>query len=121
MYAKRTLKACLRAKDQFKKIKPFMCKISVEDVFEVRRNLKNNKAVGLDKVHPEFYKYSGALSEISDIDYCLFHIFKMCIESSSNPKYWRVGVSTQLFKAGDHALSDNYRPITSTSNRKNIH
>ena len=28
----------------------------------------------------------------------MLHIFQMCIESSSNPKYWRVGVSTQLFK-----------------------
>ena len=33
--------------------------LTIEDVKEAIRNLKNNKAAGIDGIHPEFKKYGG--------------------------------------------------------------
>ena len=109
----RFLTGCLRNVHCKEVLGEFILDISVEDICEMRSKLTNGKACGLDKVHPEFFKYAGTRVEIDEIDKCLHLIFTQCIEFSKIPAYWRNGVVTLLFKGGN--TPDNpgdYRPIT---------
>ena len=112
MYGYRTLDNPVRKQPFLSTAPEFEMSLTVDDIFEVRRKLSNGKASGLDKCPAELFKYAGSADKVSDIDKCLLLIFKECLEMCKIPHYWRKGVVTLLFKKGDRALPQNYRPIT---------
>ena len=67
----------------------------------------SNKAIGLDRISARLLK---------DSDECiapiLTRLFNRSLESSTFASIWKCGKVTALFKEGDRADCNNYRPIT---------
>ena len=74
------------------------------------RQLKNNKAVGVDNISGEVIKSSWPFL-------CKWYvkIFNFLYNNSKYPDLWRTGIITNLYKKGDRDESTNYRGLTLTS------
>ena len=79
-----------------------------ENISNIIKNLKNNKAPGLDNIQNVIIKYlEPSLSKI------LQKIFNSCYEIGYFPKRWKEGKVIMLYKnKGQKNDSKNYRPIT---------
>ena len=89
-----------------------MCEedISKSELREVIKNLKRNKAPGLDGLTNEFYQAFWDLLEP--------HFIKMLQESfriGILPGTVRKAIMTLIFKQGDKTILSNYRPISLTN------
>ena len=71
------------------------------------RDLKTNKAVGLDKISAKMLKDSAYVSAP-----VLTKLFNRSLRSSTFPNILKSGKVLALFKSGDHSYPNNYRPIT---------
>ena len=81
--------------------------ITIDEITVAVRNLKNNKASGIDSIPAEFYKYSnGALLEPITI------LFNKVFESGQYPLVWCEGMINPLHKQGSKLAPENYRKIT---------
>lgn len=85
--------------------------ITREEIEFSVRNLKNNKASGIDYILNEYIK--------STLDICLpiYHsLFNLILNTGVVPKSWTVGIIKPLYKnKGDSTNLDNYRAITLVS------
>ena len=72
-----------------------------------RGQLKNGKAPSQDTLPNELLKYGGA-----GMDQLLLTLFNAMLRLETVPAQWRKGLIVNLFKGGDTADTDNYRPIT---------
>lgn len=86
-------------------VAPFSC----GELYCVLEKLKNGKASGHDDVPPDFWRIlrlnSDALGE-------LLSLCNHCWRDRDIPETWRVAKVVLLFKKGDTALPENYRPIS---------
>ena len=81
--------------------------ISEKELLKCIKELKNNKAVGLDSICNEMIKYSQhAMLN------CLLKVFNKILSSGSYPKEWCRGYIVPIFKGGDRSIPSNYRGIT---------
>jgi hypothetical protein len=72
--------------------------------------LNPTSAPGPDNIHPKFVK------EMADfLTEPLCQIFRLSLDSGRLPKEWKIGVIKPIFKGGDPANPQNYRPICLTS------
>ena len=80
---------------------------------EVRRaakRLKNNRACGLDNVPAEFWKAlfcTAGPAATWATEFC-----KLCWEGKAVPESWHMSRVMAIFKKGDPAQCENYRPIS---------
>ena len=84
--------------------------ISLKEVNEACKMLKNNKAVGIDQVSNEMVK--SALPLIAGI---LKKIFNAILCNKHYPHEWKKGIIVNLFKSGSVNSTDNYRGLTINS------
>ena len=82
-------------------------KISREEIRKVIKNMKNNKAAGIDKIIPELLK--GVDDQMLDVIELLLNLI---FEKGVFPEEWTLGVITILFKDGETNDLNNYRGIT---------
>ena len=83
--------------------------ISEVMVVKMLENLKEDKAPGIDEIHPKFLK--EVRNEIGAI---LAGIFNDSIKSGVIPRDWRDAIVTPLFKKGSRGETSNYRPVSLT-------
>ena len=74
------------------------------------RNLKLNKAAGMDGIHTNMLK---ALSEEMSLPLCM--IFKKSLDQGVVSFDWRAANVVPLYKKGSKNLPSNYRPVSLTS------
>ena len=74
------------------------------------RNLKLNKAAGMDGIHTNILK---ALSEEMSLPLCM--IFKKSLDQGVVPFDWRAANVVPLYNKGSKNLPSNYRPVSLTS------
>jgi hypothetical protein len=79
-------------------------------VLEKLRNLDQNKACVVDKLHPLLLKNCA-----DSFDVPITLIFRGSLSSSQLPIQFRLANVTPLFKKGDKSVSSNYRPVSLTS------
>ena len=84
-------------------------KFTIEELRRVLGKLKTGKAAGVDDIPPDFWK-----ALLCDESACL-HLLSLCQrcwEEKDLPRDWRTARVVLLFKRGDAALPENYRPIS---------
>ena len=82
-------------------------RVPVREVNSHLKNLKRNKAVGLDNIPPGFLKDVANV-----IAPPLTHIINLSLRNGVIPSDFKSGRVTPLFKSGSASNTDNYRPIT---------
>ena len=82
--------------------------ITVDEIAQAIRNVKNNKATGLDKIANEYIKST------SNLFLPVYHrLFNTVLDTAILPDAWLVGVIKPIFKnKGNIEDPNNYRPIT---------
>ena len=66
------------------------------------RNLKNNKAAGTDRIHPEWIKYGG--NKLLNIIYALV---RQIWKEERIPEEWKETIIVPIHKKGDRELQGN--------------
>ena len=84
-------------------------KITKEEVLKELKNLKPNKAPGIDGLHPR------VLKELADvIAHPLTLIYKKSLTSEELPSHWLQDIITPIYKKGTRTIAENYRPVSLT-------
>ena len=81
--------------------------IDRSDVYEALSNLDKTKAVGCDSIHPSILK-TCATTLLEPI----FHLFTLCLRTSSIPLEWKLHKIKPIPKKGNLLAVNNYRPIS---------
>ena len=81
--------------------------ITEEFVLRELKQLKTNKAIGLDNISARLLKDSASVISAS-----LTRLFNLSLETRTFPSLWKFGKVAALFKKGDRCDANNYRPIT---------
>ena len=84
--------------------------ISETEVIKASRRLKNNRAAGLDDVPGEFWK--AVLLPGSAAAAWITEFVNLCWTEKQVPAEWHKARVVEIFKKGDPAVCDNYRPIS---------
>ena len=91
--------------------------IFVDDVYFTPVDVKNligainvNKAMGPDEIHPRVLK-----ELVEQIYFPLYCIMRQSIDEGVLPDIWKVAHVTPIFKKGNEMLTENYRPVSLTS------
>lgn len=82
--------------------------VSLKEILDTIKNLKNNKSPGPDGFPGEFYKCF-----IEEIAPLLKRVFNYALESGNIPTSWSEAVISVLHKEGkDTTLCESYRPVS---------
>ena len=81
--------------------------LSREDVVNVLKNLKANKASGPDEIGNRILKYTATSTSIY-----LQKLFNYCLNSERMPTEWKYAKVSPIFKKGDRTKPENYRPVS---------
>ena len=81
--------------------------INTEEVTTALKKAKTNKAVGVDGIPAELYKYSGG-----QLNETLVALFNCIFDQGIYPREWCEGIINPLFKKGSEYNPDHYRKIT---------
>jgi hypothetical protein len=81
--------------------------IILDELKNTLKNLKNQKAPGLDKINVELIKYGGLILELQ-----LLHLINECWNKHQIPLDWNTAEVISLFKKGDCNKCANYRGIS---------
>ena len=85
--------------------------ISPDKVGKLLANLKENKSMGPDKLHPKLLKLlAGNSSFVS----ALTLLLNKCIDQETIPAVWKSAVVVPIHKKGSVHLAENYRPVSLT-------
>jgi hypothetical protein len=80
--------------------------LTIEDVKEAIRNLKNNKAAGTDGIHPELIKYRR-----NKLLNRMYELVRQIWEEESIPEVWKETIIVPIHKTGDRDRCENYMGI----------
>ncbi|MEW8547927.1 MAG: reverse transcriptase family protein [Candidatus Thiodiazotropha sp.] len=81
--------------------------ITIDEINNAVKKLKNNKATGLDTVSNEMLKAAQ-----SYLGPCLLKLFNACLSSGQYPSQWSDGYIIPLHKSNDTSDPSNYRGIS---------
>ena len=84
--------------------------ITVEDVYDLLKNINPNKSAGDDKIHPRVLKECA-----EELALPLQIIYQTSLSTGTVPNSWKTATVTPLFKEEDRSAAENYRPISITS------
>ena len=110
MFTKENIESMTKPRQQFDERKGSkLTDIDIEPHFVEKklRNLKLNKAAGMDGIHTNILK---ALSE--EMSLPLWMIFKKSLEQGVVPFDWRAANVVAMYKKGSKNLPSNYRPVS---------
>ena len=113
MFTKENIESMTKPRQQFDERKGSkLTDIEIEPhiVEKKLRNLKLNKAAGMDGIHTNILK---ALSEEMSLPLCM--IFKKSLDQGVVPFDWRAANVVPLYKKGSKNIPSNYRPVSLTS------
>ena len=82
-------------------------KITESEIYCHLKKLRNNKAVGVDGIPAECYKYA---TDYYIDPFC--NLFNYVFDKGEYPTQWSQGIINALHKKGDLSVPDNYRKIT---------
>ena len=83
--------------------------VTKKGVLALLKNIKEDKATGPDDIPGKLLKYCALeLHEIFTV------LFQKSLDMGTVPDEWKVAHITPLFKKGDKAKAENYRPISLT-------
>ena len=80
--------------------------IHQQDIVDILKSLKLNKAVGLDNISHHILRKTA-----ETISLPLLKLFQMCLQQSIFPSLWKKARVMPLFKKDDKHVPSNYRPI----------
>ncbi len=80
-----------------------------KEVREKLKNLKRNKSGGMDDIHV------NVLKEVLDFDVPLALLFNNSLQTGQVPQDWKDANVTPLHKKGSRMSTNNYRPVSLTS------
>ena len=84
--------------------------ISLEEIRQAVRCLKNNKFNGIDMILNEHIKYSFELPFMPEI---YLHLFNLVFDTGLLPEPWSIGKIIPIYKQkGQTTDPSNYRPVT---------
>ena len=83
--------------------------ITLEELRKIIKKLKNGKATGIDQIPPEIWK---AISKDEDALALFCHLCNKCWQSGRIPISWHKASVVTIFKKGNNADMNNYRPIS---------
>jgi hypothetical protein len=78
--------------------------LTIEDVKKAKRNLKNNKAAGTDRIHPELIQYGG-----NKLLNRMYELVRQIWEKERIPEEWKETIIVPIYKRGDRDRCENYR------------
>ena len=84
--------------------------ISLDDVMKILNSLNVNKSCGPDGVHPRVLK-----ELCNELSIPLKKLFDKTMLDGRIPKKWKVAEVRPIFKKGNKASPNNYRPVSLTS------
>ena len=84
-------------------------KITEEEVLKELKNLKPNKAPGIDGLHPRVLKEMA-----EELAHPLTLIYQKSLTSGELPNHWLQAIITPIFKKGSRTSAENYRPVSLT-------
>ncbi len=84
--------------------------ISKTEVYNILKNLKENKAAGVDGIHPKVLRRCS-----ETLDEPLYLIYKETLDTGILPRDWRDANVTPIHKKGAKSDVGNYRPVSLTS------
>ena len=85
--------------------------INAIDVKKLLQNLKENKSMGPDNVHPKLLKL---LSSNDSFVESLTLLLNKCVKDECIPSMWKSAVVVPIHKKGSVHLPENYRPVSLT-------
>lgn len=81
-------------------------RITVREVKEICKTLKNGKAAGPGEIPGELIKYGT-----EQLYRHLTTLFQMCIDGATTPRDWRTSYFSTIFKKGNRENCSNYRGL----------
>ena len=85
--------------------------IDSSNVKKLLLNLKENKAMGPDNIHPKLLKF---LAENPNFVSALTLLLNKCVTEECIPSTWKSAVVVPIHKKGSVHLPENYRPVSLT-------
>lgn len=85
--------------------------VTESEVIDILKTLKVNKATGPDGISNRMLKYT-----CNTICVPLTKLFNLSLKVHTYPVLWKTAHVMPLFKKGDKSLTNNYRPVSLTSN-----
>ena len=85
--------------------------IDSSQVKKLLLNLKENKAMGPDKIHPKLLKF---LADNDNFVSALTVLLNKCVSEECIPSMWKNAVVVPIHKKGSVHLPENYRPVSLT-------
>ena len=85
--------------------------ISPDKVEKLLANLKENKSMGPDKLHPKLLKFLSADRAFVS---ALTLLLNKCIDQETIPAVWKSAAIVPIHKKGSVHLPENYRPVSLT-------
>ena len=89
-------------------LKPNIDKPKVKKLLQ---NLKENKAMGPDNIHPKLLKY---LAENDNFVEALTILLNKCVDQECIPAVWKSALVIPIHKKGSVHQAENYRPVSLT-------
>ena len=77
------------------------------EICQIIRKLKTNKAPGPDNIPPELINHGGRT-----LNKKIYNLMKQIWEENKMPEQWKEGLICPIYKNGDRLKCTNYRPIT---------
>jgi hypothetical protein len=77
--------------------------ITLDELKNTLKNLKNRKAPGLDKINVDLIKYGGLA-----LEFWLLYLINECWHKHQIPLDWNTSEVISLFKKGDCNKCENY-------------
>ena len=84
--------------------------ITVNEIMEACKKLKNNKSSAYDMIKNEMLR-----SALPSIKKTIAKIFNILLKSGQFPESWKEGIIVPIYKQGNSADQNNYRGITISS------
>ena len=85
--------------------------IDKDKVKKLLQNLKENKAMGPDNIHPKLLKFLG---ENDNFVEALTQLLNKCVDQECIPAVWKSAMVVPIHKKGSVHKAENYRPVSLT-------
>lgn len=93
----------------------FLMPVSIEEVENIIKSLRENTAPGFDNISTKLLKEVA-----TEVSRPLCHLINTMFTTGKCPKHFKIAVVTPIYKGGERNRVENYRPISLISNISKI-